>query len=584
MEAIGVITFFAVFALVIWIAVTNDNKNKAFSQRDAAERRLDTARRFFEENVKDIAYEIEVTANRKVDELSGQFSSHHRYEHQLDKKKLNTFLESPHLWGDDWFEKAVNIIKDITVYAVVDIKMEAERNIATARAQIEHEKYELRLQTDREKQETRRQAQQAIAQAEREKQHVLLEYLHAKRDGKIHLSPNIEKHLETLWNKTMENRIPHEYVSSIMADYLTVSIAEKEKILADSQRSHERERALTIREIRKETTNIIRKILLARYKFEEKFIKNQLPLESNIQTIPHMSKIYADLCTIDIDIAALMTTSSQKSISLHTLRSEMKDRIEKLKWSEYQLQYLLSLYPTLQDVIETECTELRTTVYDVKHYDPIRRYISKEEWDTLSTVERNQLALDRYVESHRKSKWQIGRDYELYIGYLCESEGYHVDYYGSYMGLEDLGRDLICKKGKKVLLVQCKYWSQEKHIHEKHIMQLYGSFVEYQIEHDNNNVAAILITNTVLSDMAKKFADVLGIKFCEKVPLGDFPRIKCNIGHDEFGNKEKIYHLPMDQQYDRIKLDKPGEIQVMAVAEAENAGFRRAYRWHNHDI
>ena len=84
-------------------------------------------------------------------------------------------------------------------------------------------------------------------------------------------------------------------------------------------------------------------------------------------------------------------------------------------------------------------------------------------------MERNQLALDRYKASHKKSKWQIGRDYELYIGYRYSQSGYSVDYFGSYMGLEDLGRDLICKKGNKVLIVQCKYWSSKKEIHEKHI-------------------------------------------------------------------------------------------------------------------
>lgn len=85
-------------------------------------------------------------------------------------------------------------------------------------------------------------------------------------------------------------------------------------------------------------------------------------------------------------------------------------------------------------------------VNELPDYDPTRDYLSKEEYNSLSTVERNQLALDRYKASHKKSKWQIGRDYELYIGYRYSQSGYSVDYFGSYMGLEDLGRDLICKK------------------------------------------------------------------------------------------------------------------------------------------
>lgn len=53
-------------------------------------------------------------------------------------------------------------------------------------------------------------------------------------------------------------------------------------------------------------------------------------------------------------------------------------------------------------------------------------------------------------------------------------------------------------------------------------------------------------TTTKLSPKAREVASYLGIKVEERVPLEDYPRIKCNIGRD--GNK--IYHLPLDQQYD----------------------------------
>ena len=44
--------------------------------------------------------------------------------------------------------------------------------------------------------------------------------------------------------------------------------------------------------------------------------------------------------------------------------------------------------------------------------------------------------------------------------------------------------------------------------------------------------------------------------------------------------KEKIYHLPFDQQYDKcsIKLGS-GEFYAMTVKEAEEKGFRRAMKW-----
>lgn len=40
-------------------------------------------------------------------------------------------------------------------------------------------------------------------------------------------------------------------------------------------------------------------------------------------------------------------------------------------------------------------------VNELPDYDPTRDYLSKEEYNSLSTVERNQLALDRYKASHK---------------------------------------------------------------------------------------------------------------------------------------------------------------------------------------
>ena len=73
----------------------------------------------------------------------------------------------------------------------------------------------------------------------------------------------------------------------------------------------------------------------------------------------------------------------------------------------------------------------------------------------------------------------------------------------------------------------------------------------------------VFITTTELSDMAKEFAKQLGCKVM-KIPMGDYPMIKCNIN-----NGEKIYHLPFDQQYHRTEITKEGEFYAMTVKEAQ---------------
>lgn len=156
--------------------------------------------------------------------------------------------------------------------------------------------------------------------------------------------------------------------------------------------------------------------------------------------------------------------------SIREIKKDAQAIVEKNKDSQYKLAYLLNLFPVLEDVIDTEFSQLPAiSVSELSEYDPVREYLSREEYLSLSETERNQLALDRYKKSHSKTKWQIGRDYELYVGYRYAQKGYTVDYFGSYMGLEDLGRDIIAKKGDEVLIIQCKYWSAKKQIHEKHI-------------------------------------------------------------------------------------------------------------------
>ena len=314
-------------------------------------------------------------------------------------------------------------------------------------------------------------------------------------------------------------------------------------------------------------------------------------LEGHKTAFPYLASVMADYLTYDIKVLGEQlnwgrdTRRAKKVASINKIRESANARITEAKIATYQLNYLLSLYPALEDVLDTE--EYNELDYSDNGYlqdiDPARRYLSKEEWQNLSENERNQRALDNYVRSHSKSKWQIGRDYELYVGYMYEKKGYNVTYFGETQGLEDLGRDLICKKNWETVIVQCKYWSKDKRIHEKHIFQLFATTVSYCIDNHlrTNDVSPVFVTNITLSDEAKRVAEQLNVTYMENQQLGDFPRIKCNNGVDENGLKTKIYHLPMDQQYDRVLLSHQGDMKVFTVKEAVNAGYRRAYKWKN---
>lgn len=356
------------------------------------------------------------------------------------------------------------------------------------------------------------------------------------------------------------------------------ALEEYQKRINDSEREKQQSAAL-IDEMKRE-----REILSEQ---RDKMAFALQEMKSNLTAIPYMAGMIADIETYGLERLALGLTwgHSQARLdkvkSIREIQKDARAMVEKNKEAQYQLAYLLEIFPALSDIIECDSKRLPVIgVSALSDYDGVRDYLSKAEYAALSTTQRNQLALDRYRNSFKKSKWQIGRDYEQYIGYKCRQIGYEVDDVGTYMKLEDLGRDIIAKKGDEVLIIQCKYWSSIKQIHEKHITQLYGTMISYCVENhvEQSRVKGVLVTNIQLSEMAKKMASYLDIKYAESVEMGAYPCIKCNIGHDEFG-ETKIYHLPFDQMYDATKIKKKGEFYAMTVAEAEAAGFRRAFKW-----
>ena len=306
-----------------------------------------------------------------------------------------------------------------------------------------------------------------------------------------------------------------------------------------------------------------------------------------IQSCPHLAKMISDyVYLLDLEDAEYLRHKQRPALKgaerVDQLSKEKRVLMKQVKELEYKVSIYESMFPDLQEYAEnntaTEDDDDVVNEDEDKKRDPIHDWLSDDEYDSLSPTERNTLALERY-KKRNKSKKEIGREYERYIGYLYESKGYKVEYFGILKGLNDMGRDLICTKGNTTVIIQCKCWSKDKVIHEKHINQLYGSLTEYKIQHRDSTrrrYKAAFYTTTQLSDMALAFADALKIEVVHE-ELGDFPMVKCNIGRK---NMEKIYHLPFDQNYDKVRIEpERGESFAWTVEEAEEKGFRHAHKW-----
>lgn len=315
--------------------------------------------------------------------------------------------------------------------------------------------------------------------------------------------------------------------------------------------------------------------------------KNMLEIAANenLQSSPWLAEQIADiLASYDEDTAVHLANKkhpAQKAAEAVRLIARDKRELQKKnKLLQYQLSYYEMLFPWLEEFREVDPKKGWKLTHEIdgkeeSEYESIREWLSPDEYQRLSQSERYQLVLDRYIKK-AKSNWEIGIDYERYVGYTYEMKGYKVHYSGALLGLEDMGRDLVAEYGDQSLVIQCKRWSSDKTIHEKHIFQLFGTTMVLHIKNPDRYYSGVFITTTTLSDTARKCAQSLHIEVIENYSYQKHPMIKCNKAY----TGEKIYHLPMDQQYDRVIIaNKPGSLFANTVKEAEKLGYRRAYRW-----
>ena len=295
----------------------------------------------------------------------------------------------------------------------------------------------------------------------------------------------------------------------------------------------------------------------------------------------------ASIVLLEEELDSLINRARPAISTAEYIRKKFNERARQWQFEarKYKYQTLLyeSMYPSLSKFVqEDQPLESLSKPID---------WIPEKEYKKLSEEQKIGLMqnyLDKYI-SGKKSKWEVGRDYELYVGYLFRKQGWKVIQNGVTAKLNDLGRDLICHKDGYTLIIQCKFWSQSKEIHEKHIAQLLGTSLSYAVENNmdcytlgeignsTTRIVPMLITSTKLSQTAQQFARMLKVTV-RQIPFDpnetQFPRIKCNIGKEG-----KIFHLPFDQLYDRVVISEPDELYASTVTEAVSKGFRRAHRW-----
>ncbi len=287
------------------------------------------------------------------------------------------------------------------------------------------------------------------------------------------------------------------------------------------------------------------------------------------QTYPWLADIISNYRTAKLNVTI------RDPITKRDMTSLLQKQEKKIALLENQLAVWKYQFPILEEIGDMSPDNLSSVLAAPGNAGFVYNWLSDDEYHVLTSEEKQEKWLDHYFHGKSRDAWSAGIKYERYIGYLCETKGYKVKYFGATMKLQDMGRDLIVSKGKKVYLIQCKRYSSSKEIHENSIFQLFGSLYHYRVENPDKVTVGVFVTSSKLTDLARECAKALNITLYEDVKFDRYPAVKCNISK----TGERIYHLPYDQQYDTVSIiPAKGECYTTYVSEAIEQGFRHAYR------
>lgn len=472
------------------------------------------------------------------------------------------------------------------------------------------DKYHTRLQeVEKEKDTFKNDLQKKFTEKE-----IKLQLSTIKKENEISHRENIVKGFVNSLDK-------EKYCAELISDFRTILYEETSRMLGCKFRSAPKA-ATIVRQLKVETKKCIEELKEYKYKERERIssietLAQQKVSKANTRVIllekacefleerlhdtapfHQVAELYSDALSIAYEEIAqnLRERVRPANSRADTIERELKKKIREVAYDakllKYRWDYLISIFPDMEHYVYDDSSLISMAGFDGvddfnNNVDKAHEYLSDEEYNSRSEIEKYQLSLDRYKERRRHNAWIAGAEYEMFCSYYLREKGFYVVENGIRMRKADMGRDIIARKDDYTYIVQCKRYSlynndgTKRYLHENVVCQLYGTTIEYQIANSCNSlfsmfekIKPLLITTGELSDMAKAFAKRLDVEV-EHLPMGEYPMIKCNIN-----NGEKIYHLPFDQQYWHTMIEESkGEFFAWTVQEAYNAGFRRAKRW-----
>ena len=160
------------------------------------------------------------------------------------------------------------------------------------------------------------------------------------------------------------------------------------------------------------------------------------------QGFPWLAKAYKDYYQLKDEKTILYLENKPhpalKAAEDHRqIAKERREAEEAARLANYLLDYCRSLAPWLDEYIGLDANALDEIIKDIhsawekkeEEFDEeVKRYFGPK-YENLTPTERLQKKLERWWERPNKTLLQVGREYERYIGYLYENNGWDVNYH-----------------------------------------------------------------------------------------------------------------------------------------------------------
>ena len=145
-----------------------------------------------------------------------------------------------------------------------------------------------------------------------------------------------------------------------------------------------------------------------------------------------------------------------------------------------------------------------------KGIDFKKEYYKLSKYENLKKQNTKNKIFNKKQKMTNKEKEEKGKIYEIYIGNFYKKQNYTIANHGIDNKEKDAGIDIIAKKDKTILFIQCKNWNIKNkkritHVDIKKTRTEINDYIEKNPLYENYKIKTLYITSEDILDKSAKY-------------------------------------------------------------------------------